>query len=274
MLSETIRKICYTTKTKGRVNLSRIIAVANQKGGVGKTTTTINVAAYLAKNGARVLLCDLDPQGNTSSGLGIDKSALQHGLYEVLIGGTDPAGVIVQTGFKNLSLLPTTSSLAAAEVELATRPRREYSLQAVLQKLDYDYIFIDCPPSLGLLTLNGLVAADSLLIPVQAEYYALEGLGQLLQTVKRVRQMLNPKLHILGVVVTMYDGRTSLGGQVTEELKKHFGALVFDSRVPRNIRLAEAPSHGKPIVYYDRFCRGAMAYKRLSKEISSRVSTK
>lgn len=253
--------------------MSKIIAIANQKGGVGKTTSTINVAAYLAKNGARVLLCDLDPQGNTTSGLGIDKNQLNAGMYEVLINQVPANEAIIQTPFKNLYLLPTSSALAAAEVELTRHNRREYNLQTALGGLDYDYIFIDCPPSLGLLTLNGLVAAQWLIIPAQAEYYALEGLGQLLATIKRVRQMLNPKLRLLGVVVTMYDGRTSLGAQVTAELKKHFGALVFDSRVPRNIRLAEAPSHGKPIVYYDRFCRGATAYKRLSKEIDRRVSS-
>jgi chromosome partitioning protein len=252
--------------------LSKIVALANQKGGVGKTTTTINVAAYLAKNGARVLLCDLDPQGNTTSGLGVDKSQLKTSTYDVLINQVNANDVVLQTAFKNLYLLPANSNLAAAELELTTRNRREYSLQTALKALDYDYIFIDCPPSLGLLTLNGLVAANFLIIPAQAEYYALEGLGQLLATIKRVRQMLNPKLRLLGVVVTMFDGRTSLGGQVTAELKKHFGGLVFDSRIPRNIRLAEAPSHGKPIVYYDRFCRGASASKRLSKEVERRVS--
>jgi chromosome partitioning protein len=250
----------------------QIIAVANQKGGVGKTTTTINVAAYLAKGGAKVLLCDLDPQGNTTSGLGIDKTQLKSSMYEVLINQAPVASAIFQTPYKNLYILPASSSLAAAEVELTRHNRREYGLQSALANLDYDYIFIDCPPSLGLLTLNGLVAATWLIIPAQAEYYALEGLGQLLQTIKRVRQMLNPKLRLLGVVVTMFDGRTSLGAQVTTELKKHFAGLVFDTRVPRNIRLAEAPSHGKPIAYYDRFCRGATAYKRLSKEIDRRVS--
>lgn len=249
-----------------------IIALANQKGGVGKTTTTINTAAYLAKNGARVLLCDLDPQGNTTSGLGVDKTQLKASMYEVLINQVPAQDAIIQTPFKNLYLLPTSSSLAAAEIELTRRNRREYCLQSAIASLDFDYIFIDCPPSLGLLTLNGLVAANLLIIPAQAEYYALEGLGQLLATVKRVRQMLNPKLRLLGVVVTMFDGRTSLGAQVTSELKKHFGDLVFDTKVPRNIRLAEAPSHGKPIAYYDRFCRGASAYKRLSKEIERRVS--
>ncbi len=248
-----------------------IIALANQKGGVGKTTSVINIAAYLGKMGRKVLLVDLDPQGNSSSGLGIQKDSLTHTLYDVMQGSVRAVDAIVPTGYDNLDILPTNSVLAAAEVELASRPRREFILKTVLQGLEYDYIFIDCPPSLGLLTINGLVAANMLLIPAQAEFYALEGLGQLLNTVKRVRAALNPQLKLLGVVVTMFDGRMSLSNAVITELQKHFGKLVFDTTVPRNIRLAEAPSHGKPIYAYDRFCRGAFAYKKLTKEVIRRV---
>ncbi len=251
--------------------MAHCIAIANQKGGVGKTTTAINVAAYLAKMGKSTLLIDLDPQGNSSSGLGINKAELQHSIYNVLQGSVLAQNCIVETEYKNLAILPANSHLAAAEIELARRQSREFVLKTILQGLDYDYIIIDCPPSLGLLTINGLVAANYLLIPAQAEYYALEGLGQLLNTVKRVRAALNPSLKLLGVVVTMHDGRTSLSSAVMSELNKHFGKLLFDTTVPRNIRLAEAPSHGKPIYAYDKFCRGAFAYKKLTKEITRRV---
>ncbi|MEI8072717.1 MAG: AAA family ATPase [Candidatus Saccharibacteria bacterium] len=254
--------------------MSHIIAVANQKGGVGKTTTAINIAAYLSKMGKHVLLIDLDPQGNSTSGLGIDKDSLKYTTYDVLMGSVVIEQAIIKSDYANLDILPTSPVLAAAEVELAHRPKREFVLKSSLLSAalgKYDYIFIDCPPSLGLLTINGLVGSGMLLIPAQAEYYALEGLGQLLNTVKRVRAALNPHLKLLGVVVTMFDSRTSLSGAVIKELEKHFGDLVFDTTIPRNIRLAEAPSHGKPIFAYDRFCRGAFAYKKLTREVSSRV---
>ncbi len=251
--------------------MAHIIAIANQKGGVGKTTSAINISAYLAKMGKKVLLVDLDPQGNTSSGLGIQKNNLEASLYDVLQGSAKAVDTTIKTGYDNLDILPTGPVLAAAEVELAQRSKREFVLRSALEGLEYDYILIDCPPSLGLLTINGLVAANMLLIPAQAEFYALEGLSQLLNTVKRVRAALNPKLKLLGVLVTMFDGRTSLSTAVISELNKHFGKLVFDTTVPRNIRLAEAPSHGKPIHDYDRFCRGAFAYKKLTKEIVRRV---
>lgn len=251
--------------------MSSIIAVANQKGGVGKTTTAINIAAYLAKLGKTVLLLDLDPQANTTSGIGIQKSSLSCSLYDVLRGQVSAQDCVVKTGYSNLDVLPSSGDMAASELELSGMARREFVLKVALQGLDYQYIIIDCPPSLGLLTINGLVAANLLLIPAQAEYYALEGLGQLLNTVKRVRAALNPNLRLLGVIVTMYDGRTSLSGAVIKELQKHFGKLLFDTTVPRNIRLAEAPSHGKPIMAYDRFCRGAFAYKKLAKEVVKRV---
>ena len=251
--------------------MSSIIAVANQKGGVGKTTTAINIAAYLAKLGRSVLLVDLDPQANSTSGVGVQRQSLSISLYDVLRSQATIQDCIVHTSYSNLDLLPSSSDMAASEVDLSSMPRREFVLKNVLEGLNYQYIIIDCPPSLGLLTINGLVAANLLLIPAQAEYYALEGLSQLLNTVKRVRAALNPNLKLLGVVVTMYDGRTSLSSAVIKELEKHFSKLLFDTRVPRNIRLAEAPSHGKPIMVYDRFCRGAFAYKKLAKEVVKRV---
>lgn len=252
--------------------MKRIIAVANQKGGVGKTTTVINVAAYLAKAGQRVLIVDLDPQGNSSSGLAIGKNDLKATLYDVLIGRAEASEVVCKTNFAGIEVLPSNSVLAAAEVELAkVRSSRETRLRKVLSGLDYDVVLIDCPPSLGLLTVNGLTAADYVMIPVQSEYYALEGLGQLLSTIKQVRQVLNPKLTLLGIAITMHNSRTSLSTQVEGELRKHFGKNLFDSVIPRNVRLAEAPSHGKPILYYDRFCRGASAYKKLSREIALRA---
>lgn len=251
----------------------RVIAIANQKGGVGKTTTTVNLGAYLAKLGQTVLIIDLDPQGNASSGLGIDKTSLQVSLYDVLVGGTPVAEAVQQTRYKRLAVLPAAPVLAAAEVELAQLPQREVRLKQALAGLDYDIVLIDCPPSLGLLTVNGLTAADRLLIPVQAEYYALEGLGQLLNTMQRVKQALNPQLSLLGVVLTMFSARTSLAGAVAAEVERHFPNMVCSTVIPRNIRLAEAPSHGKAIVDYDRFSKGARAYKALAKEVLERVTT-
>ena len=251
--------------------MPRIIAIANQKGGVGKTTTTINLGAYLAKSGQRVLVVDLDPQGNTSTGLGVAKESLQRDLYDVLLEGAHPNEVAVVTPYHGLALLPAAGPLAGAEIELVGRPQREFQLQLALKDLAYDYILIDCPPSLGLLTVNGLVAADSVLIPVQAEFYALEGLGQLMNTVKRVKQALNPNLELLGVVLTMHNGRTSLSTQVHEEVKKHFHDKVFDTIIPRNVRLAEAPSYGMPIMQYDKWSKGAKGYKQLAKEVQARA---
>ncbi len=249
----------------------KVISIANQKGGVGKTTTTISVASYLAKFGHKVLLVDLDPQGNSTSGLAINKQALKSSIYNVLVDKTPTAEVIVKTKIKNLDILPAKSELAATEVEVSSAPAREKILKLALQQLQYDVIIIDCPPSLGLLTINAFVASDSVIIPVQSEYYALEGLSELLDTIKRVRVGLNPKLDILGIVVTMHNRRTSLGEQVLQELKKHFPSKIFDTIIPRNIRLAEAPSHGKPIYEYDRFSKGAQAYKKLTKEIEKRL---
>ena len=252
--------------------MAKIIAVTNQKGGVGKTTTTINLGTYLAKARQRVLVVDLDPQGNTSSGLGIDKQAISQDLYSVLIEGVHPSKTIIRTPFHGLEILPAAPILAAAEVELVGTPAREFRLQRALRDLEYDFILIDCPPSLGLLTINGLVAANSVMIPVQAEFYALEGLGQLMTTVQRVKKALNPNLDLLGVLVTMHNGRTTLSAQVYDEVKRHFPDKTFDTIIPRNVRLAEAPSFGKPISHYDKWSKGAKGYKQLANEVLKRTS--
>lgn len=247
--------------------MGKVIAILNQKGGVGKTTTVLNVGAYLAKAGHAVLVADLDPQGNATSGLGIDKQSLDATMYDVLFGHVEVVNSIRETSVANLFVLPANAQLAAAEVDLSTELHRESKLKTVLENLAYDYILIDCPPALGLLSINALTAADSVLVPVQAEYYALEGLGQLLAIIQRVRAGLNPGLELLGVVVTMYDGRTSLSDQVLEEIRKHFGDKAFQTIIPRNVRLAEAPSYGKTIVEHDKWSKGARAYKQLAKEI-------
>ena len=251
--------------------MTKIIAIANQKGGVGKTTTTINLGAYLAAGKSRVLIVDLDPQGNTSSGLGIAKNELKTDLYDVIVDGIAAEQVAVPTAIKNLSVLPASPILAAAEIELVKAQRREFRLKTALKDLPYDYIIIDCPPSLGILTINGLVAAQELIIPVQAEFYALEGLGQLVQTVQRVRKSLNPELNLMGVLLTMHNGRTTLSAQVHEEVIRHFPDKVFETIIPRNVRLAEAPSYGKPISDYDKWSKGAKAYKSLAKEVIDRT---
>ncbi|MCA9329057.1 ParA family protein [Candidatus Saccharibacteria bacterium] len=252
--------------------MTKVIAFLNQKGGVGKTTTTINVGAYLAKLGHSVLLIDLDPQGNATSGIGIDKNILDSTVYDVLFGSVDINFAIKDTDIADLRLLPSNAGVAAAEVDLATEEHREYRLKSALQHLDYEYVLIDCPPSLGLLSINALVASDLVLIPVQAEYYALEGLGQLLDVIQRVRTGLNASLELLGVVVTMFDGRTMLSEQVLEELKKHFGSKLFNTVIPRNIRLAEAPSFGRSIFEHDKWSKGARSYKSLAKEVVDRVN--
>lgn len=251
----------------------KIIAVLNQKGGVGKTTTTINLAAYLAKQGKTVLVVDADPQSNATSGLGFDKTTMNQTLCDVLLSHADVGKVVHQTDFKNLFLLPTDARLASVEIELATSDGREQVLASALKSAStYEYILIDCPPALGLLTINALTAAHYVLIPVQAEYYALEGLSQLLQVMQTVRAGLNPNLELLGVVVTMYDKRTSLAEQVYNEVGKHFGDKLFETVIPRNVRLAEAPSFGKPISEHDKWSRGARAYKNLAKEVVNRLA--
>lgn len=250
--------------------MTHIIAVLNQKGGVGKTTTAINVAAYLAKQGSSVLLVDLDPQANSTSGLGLQKAEGEAGTYEVLLGSAPIDGVIKQAR-ENLYLVPTDPRLAALEIELAEQTDRERALQRALGISAHDYVLIDCPPALSLLTVNALTAADSVLIPVQSEYYALEGLSQLLQVIQMVRSGLNPHLELLGVVMTMYDPRTSLSAQVKQEVQRHFGDKVFDVVIPRNVRLAEAPSYGKTILDYDKHSKGAKAYRNLAKEVHKRA---
>lgn len=251
--------------------MAKTIAILNQKGGVGKTTTAINVAAYMAKAGKKVLLVDFDPQGNATSGLNLDKQVLESSMYEVLLGDANAAAAIKKTDIPDLDVLPANSALAAAEVDLSDEDGREFKLKQALTHLAHDYILIDCPPALGLLTINALTAADYVLIPVQAEYYALEGLSQLLDIVGRVRQGLNPDLEILGVIITMHDSRTALSDQVAKEVKKHFGDKVFDTVIPRNVRLAEAPSHGKAIAEHDKWSKGARSYKQLTKELMKRV---
>lgn len=250
--------------------MPNIIAVLNQKGGVGKTTTTINLAAYLAKAGHSVLIADLDPQGNSTSGLGLDKQNLGSTLYDVLFSRAAAHETIQQVNPK-LHIMPSNANLAGAEVELVPTAGRELKLRQALDGLDYDYVLIDCPPSLGLLTINALAAANYVLIPVQAEYYALEGISQLLSVVQQVRQALNPGLEILGVLITLFDSRNSLSAHVKQELANYFGAKLFETVVPRNVRLAEAPSYGRTIIEHDKWSKGARAYKALAKEVERRT---
>ncbi|MCW2278272.1 chromosome partitioning protein [Heliophilum fasciatum] len=252
--------------------IGQIIAIANQKGGVAKTTTAVNLSACLAEVGKKVLLVDMDPQGNASSGLGVDKLSLTCCIYDVLINSAPMRSVIVSTQIKGLDIAPSTIQLAGAEIELVAEISRELKLKRALESIvdRYDYIIIDCPPSLGLLTLNSLTAADLLLIPIQCEYYALEGLGQLMNTIKLVQRHLNAELSILGVLLTMFDVRTNLSSQVSEEVKKYFNDKVFSTVIPRNIRLSEAPSHGQPIILYDTRSRGAEVYRQLAKEVTER----
>lgn len=252
--------------------MTTVISVTNQKGGVGKTTTSVNVAYCLSKLGKKTLLIDFDPQGNATSGLGIDKQHLDVTMTDVILETRTLTDVILPTEHKNLFVAPATPHLANTEVELAGANRRFTRLKNAIETVQgYDYVIIDSPPSLSLLTVNGLIAARYVLLPVQAEFYALEGLGQLLETMKLVRKNMNPVLDLVGVLPTMVDGRTSLSGQVHEEIKKHFPGKVFKTVIPRNIRLAEAPSHGLPIGVYDRFSKGAKAYKMVTKEVLERV---
>jgi len=249
--------------------VGRIIAIANQKGGVGKTTTSVNLSACLAYLGKKVLLVDIDPQGNASSGVGVNKGEINQCIYDVLIDDVSVLDTILETKVENLHIVPATISLAGAEIELVSTISREVRLKKALQEVkdQYEYIIIDCPPSLGLLTINSLTASDAIIIPVQCEFYALEGLSQLLSTVRLVQKHLNKHLEIDGVLLTMFDARTNLGIQVIEEVKKYFQDKVFKTIIPRNVRLSEAPSHGEPIIIYDPKSRGADVYLELAKEV-------
>lgn len=249
--------------------MAKIIAIVNQKGGVGKTTTTVNLTAALTELGKRVLMCDFDPQANATSGMGVDKNAASPNIYDVLISQADPKKAVVSTKYGDV--LPSNKMLAGAGVEMIALPQREYLLQQALNALapDYDYILIDCPPSLEMLTVNALCAAGSLLVPVQCEYYALEGLSDLLTTVRLIKRSLNPSIALEGVLLTMFDSRTNLSLQVAEEVKRHFPGQVYATVIPRNVRLSEAPSHGKPVTSYDTFSRGAEAYRALAEELVS-----
>jgi chromosome partitioning protein len=249
--------------------LGKVISIFNQKGGVGKTTTNVNLSACLAKRGKKVLIIDNDPQGNSTSGVGVDKSQVEYSLYDVLVDEVNPHDVIVGTEYKNLYVLPSNVDLAGAEIELSSLEEREFRLKKAIDQIkdEFDFIFMDCPPSLGLLTINSLIAADSILIPIQCEYYALEGVSSLLNTYQLVKKSLNKSLEIQGVVLSMYDGRTNLSLQVLEEVKSHFGEKVYKSVIPRNVRLAEAPSFGMPIIHYDPRSKGAYAFKKLAREL-------
>lgn len=247
----------------------KVIAIANQKGGVGKTTTSVNLSACLSSLEKKVLLVDIDPQGNATSGFGIDKSKIKKSMYDILVNDVPVENVIMRTDIENLKIIPATIQLAGAEIELVSVMSRETKLKRMIDKIkyDYDYVIIDCPPSLGLLTINSLTAASSVLVPIQCEFYALEGLSQLMNTVALVQKNLNPILELEGVVLTMFDSRTNLSIQVVDEVKNHFSHKVYRTMIPRNVRLSEAPSHGQPIILYDPKSKGAEMYLELAKEV-------
>lgn len=249
--------------------MGKIIAIVNQKGGVGKTTTSVNLTAALGLRGKKCLLVDIDPQGNSTSGYGIEKKSIRKSSYDVIIGETPSGEAIIKTNYKNVDIIPADINLSGAEVELVDIEERESLLKKALfeQKANYDYIMLDCPPSLGLITINALCSADTILVPIQCEYYALEGLSQLMNTVRSIKRLYNPRIDIEGVLLTMFDGRLNLTQQVAAEIKKFFPKKVFGTTIPRTVRISEAPSYGEPIMYYDKRSKGAEAYNKLAKEI-------
>lgn len=269
--SDIIIPINAKIESKGDI-LAKVISISNQKGGVGKTTTAVNVAACLGKLGKKTLLIDADPQGNATSGVAIDKRSVEYSTYNVLVDELKADICVVETQYENLSIIPSSLDLAAAELEIASKNNRESILKNSLVgvKSEYDYIIIDCPPSLGLITANALTASDTFLVPIQCEYYALEGLTQLMSTVRRIKRQYNNTIDIEGVLLTMYDGRLNLTQQVMEEVKKFFPRKVFKTVVPRGVRLSEAPSFGMPVIYYDKSCKGSLAYTEVAKEIISK----
>ncbi len=253
--------------------MARIIAFANQKGGVGKTTSAVNIAASLGILGKKVLICDLDPQGNSTSGFGINKKQIRNSSYEVLIGFTGAENAIMSTNFQNIWVMPSNINLAGAEFDLYEMENREFRLKSALEsvKENYDYVIIDCPPSLGMLTVNALAAADGVIIPMQCEYYALEGLGMLMNTTSKIKKLYNPDLQITGIVLTMFNGRLVLSMQVVAELKKYYADKLFATPISRNIKLSEAPGFGMPVYYHDKYCKGAREYMEIAKELITRI---
>lgn len=250
-----------------------IIAFANQKGGVGKTTSAVNVAASIGAMGYRVLLCDLDPQGNATSGVGINKKTVRNSSYEALLGQCKPDSAVTETRWQGLSVMPSTINLAGAEIELLDQNEREKCFKRVIEglTLPFDFIIVDCPPSLGMLTINALTACDGVIIPMQCEYFALEGLTQLMITIKKVKQIYNKNLYIMGILITMFNGRLNLSAQVADELKKYYSDKLFKTTVVRNVKVSEAPSFGEPIIYYDKYSKGSLAYKAIAKELLERI---
>jgi len=262
-------KVNEKIKTKAKKKIARVIALTNQKGGVGKSTTAINMSACLAEMGENIVLIDVDPQANTTSGLGVNKYKVDKSIYDAIIGKANIKELVLNTRVEGLSLIPSNIHLAGAEIELVNMMMREHRLRKVIEPIrnNYDFIIIDCPPALGILTINALVAADEVIVPIQCEYYALEGLGQLIKTIELVKNNLNNNLEISGFVMTMYDSRTKLASQVVEEVKRYFGEKVYRTIIPRNVRVSEAPSYGLPVIFYDPNCKGSLAYKNFTKEV-------